>query len=120
MVTNMPGLSVQSDFFDAFGASWTSSPTPCPRECPKHLPKPSLRMRSRATLSSAFPVTPGFTAAIAARFQLDGDPRAGKPKVAGVGKTSTLIALLAALIALGLVGFAAWLMYSDWTVAATA
>ena len=63
---------------------------------------------------------PSGGAAIAARFQLDGDPRAGKPKVAGVGKTSTLIALLAALIALGLVGFAAWLMYSDWTVAATA
>ena len=56
-------------------------------------------------------------AAIAARFQLDGDPRAAKKGPAGVGKTSTIIALVAALIALGVVGFATWLMYSDWAVA---
>ena len=61
------------------------------------------------------PTTGGAT--IAARFQLDGDPRAGKKGPAGVGKTSTIIALLAALIALGLAGFATWLMYSDWAVA---
>lgn len=56
-------------------------------------------------------------ATIAARFQLDGDPRAAKKGPAGVGKTSTIIALIAALAALGLIGFAAWLMYSDWAVA---
>ena len=56
-------------------------------------------------------------ATIAARFQLDGDPRAVKSGPAGVGKTSTIIALVAALVALGLVGFSAWLMYTDWAVA---
>ena len=56
-------------------------------------------------------------AAIAARFQLDVDPQAGKDVSAGVGKTSTLLALIAALAALGLIGFAAWMMYSDWAVA---
>ena len=61
------------------------------------------------------PVTGG--AAIAARFQLDGDPLAAKKGPAGVGKTSTIIALIAALVALGLAGFATWLMYSDWAVA---
>ena len=57
-------------------------------------------------------------ATIAARFQLDVDPRAAKKAPAGVGKTSTLVALLAALLALGLMGFAAWMMYSDWAIAA--
>ena len=61
------------------------------------------------------PTTGG--AAIAARFQLDGDPLAAKKGPAGVGKTSTIIALLAALAALGIAGFATWLMYSDWAVA---
>ena len=61
------------------------------------------------------PVTGGAT--IAARFQLDVDPRAAKKTPAGVGKTSTLVALLAALAALALMGFAAWMMYSDWAVA---
>jgi len=61
------------------------------------------------------PTTGGAT--IAARFQLDGDPRAGKKGPAGVGKTSTIIALIAALAALGIAGFATWLMYSDWAVA---
>ncbi len=61
------------------------------------------------------PMTGGAT--IAARFQLDGDPLAAKKGPAGVGKTSTIIALLAALAALGLAGFATWLMYSDWAVA---
>ena len=56
-------------------------------------------------------------ATIAARFQLDADPRAVKKGPDGVGKTSTLVALLAALVALGLIGFAAWMMYSDWSVA---
>ena len=55
-------------------------------------------------------------ATIAARFQLDADLDK-KNRPAGVGKTSTIIALLAALTALGLIGFAAWMMYSDWTVA---
>jgi hypothetical protein len=61
------------------------------------------------------PVTGGAT--IAARFQLDAEPSAKKSAPAGVGKTSTLVALLAALTALGLIGFAAWMMYSDWAVA---
>ena len=63
-------------------------------------------------------VTGGAT--IAARFQLDGDPRAAKKSQNGVGKTSTLVALLAAIAALGLIGFAAWMMYTDWAVATTA
>ena len=70
---------------------------------------------SGAPETPAQPATGG--AAIAARFQLDGDPRAGKKGPAGVGKTSTIIALLAALAALGIAGFATWLMYSDWAVA---
>ena len=61
------------------------------------------------------PVTGGAT--IAARFQLDADPLPAKKGPAGVGKTSTLVALLAALAALGALGFAAWMMYSDWAVA---
>ena len=61
------------------------------------------------------PVTGGAT--IAARFQLDAEPGAKKSAPAGVGKTSTLVALIAALTALGLIGFAAWMMYSDWAVA---
>lgn len=56
-------------------------------------------------------------ATIAARFQLDADPREAKKGPADVGRTSTLVALLAALAALGLIGFAAWMMYSDWAVA---
>ena len=70
---------------------------------------------SGAPEAPAQPTTGG--AAIAARFQLDGDPRAAKKGPAGVGKTSTIIALLAALAALGIAGFATWLMYSDWAVA---
>ena len=69
---------------------------------------------------SASPEAPAQTtggAAIAARFQLDGDPLAAKKGPAGVGNTSTIIALVAALAALGLIGFAAWLMYSDWSIA---
>jgi hypothetical protein len=61
------------------------------------------------------PVSGGAT--IAARFQLDADPRAGKKSPAGVGKTSTLVALIAAIVSLGLIGFAAWMMYTDWAVA---
>ena len=56
-------------------------------------------------------------ATIAARFQIDAEGPAVKSGPAGVGKTSTMIALVAALAALGLVGVAAWMMYSDWAVA---
>lgn len=56
-------------------------------------------------------------AVIAARFQLDTDELSQKKGAAAVGKTSTLIALIAAVAALGLIGFAAWMMYSDWAVA---
>ena len=72
---------------------------------------------SGAPEAPAQPTTTTGGATIAARFQLDGDPLAAKKGPAGVGKTSTIIALLAALIALGLAGFATWLMYSDWAVA---
>ena len=72
---------------------------------------------SGASEAPTQPTTMTGGAAIAARFQLDGDPRAGKKGPAGVGKTSTIIALLAALAALGIAGFATWLMYSDWAVA---
>ena len=71
---------------------------------------------SGAAEAPAQPTTTGG-ATIAARFQLDGDPLAAKKGPAGVGKTSTIIALLAALAALGIAGFATWLMYSDWAVA---
>lgn len=77
-------------------------------------------MKLKKPESAAEDTTPAAStggAAIAARFQLDADPRAAKKGPAGVGKTSTLIALLAALAALGLIGFAAWMMYSDWAVA---
>ena len=63
------------------------------------------------------PTTTTGGATIAARFQLDGDPLAAKKGPAGVGKTSTIIALIAALVALGIAGFATWLMYSDWALA---
>ena len=67
--------------------------------------------------SAPVPAQPTGGAAIAARFQLDGDPRAAKAASGGVGKTSATIALIAALAALGILGFAAWMMYSDWAVA---
>ena len=71
---------------------------------------------SGAAEAQTQPTTTGG-ATIAARFQLDGDPLAAKKGPAGVGKTSTIIALLAALAALGIAGFATWLMYTDWAVA---
>ena len=77
-----------------------------------------MKLKKPESASDVAPTQPAPTggATIAARFQLDGDPRAAK-KGPTVGKTSTIIALIAALAALGLVGFAAWLMYSDWAVA---
>lgn len=72
---------------------------------------------SGAPEAPAQPTTTTGGATIAARFQLDGDPLAAKKGPAGVGKTSTIIALIAALAALGIAGFATWLMYSDWAVA---
>lgn len=77
-----------------------------------------LKKPEKTDAEPAQPAASGAT--IAARFQLDGDLLAGKKGPAGVGKTSTIIALIAALAALGLIGFAAWLMYSDWSVAITA
>ena len=72
------------------------------------------KLEAASAADEMTPVTGGAT--IAARFQLDAEPQVVKAP-AGVGKTSTLIALLAALAALGMVGFAAWMMYSDWAVA---
>ena len=79
------------------------------------LKKPESGAAEAPTQPMAQPTTGGAT--IAARFQLDGDPLAAKKGPAGVGKTSTIIALLAALAALVIAGFATWLMYSDWAVA---
>ena len=79
-----------------------------------------MKLKKPESGASEAPTQPTMTtggATIAARFQLDGDPRAGKKGPSGVGKTSTIIALIAALVALGLAGFATWLMYSDWAVA---
>ncbi len=76
-----------------------------------------MKLKKPESASSEAPVQTTGGAAIAARFQLDGDPRAVKKGPAGVGKASTIIALVAALAALGLVGFATWLMYSDWAIA---
>ena len=73
--------------------------------------------KPESSADDATQTAPTGGATIAARFQLDADPRAVNRGPAGVGKTSTLIALLAALSALGLIGFAAWMMYSDWAVA---
>ena len=78
---------------------------------------PRMKLKKPVSNAEETPQTASTGGAtIAARFQLDIDPNA-KKKAAGVGKTSTLIALLAALVALGLIGFAAWMMYSDWAVA---
>ena len=78
----------------------------------------AMKLKKPESSAPEAPAQPAMGgAAIAARFQLDGDPRAGKKGPAGVGKTSTIIALLAALAALGIAGFATWLMYSDWAVA---
>jgi len=79
----------------------------------------TMKLKKPESASSDGPTQTTATggATIAARFQLDGDPREAKKGPAGVGKTSTIIALIAALVALGLAGFATWLMYSDWAVA---
>ena len=80
----------------------------------------AMKLKKPESGAPEAPTQPTITtggATIAARFQLDGDPLAAKKGPAGVGKVSTLIALLAALVALGLTGFATWLMYSDWAVA---
>ena len=76
-----------------------------------------MKLKKTETVSTEAPTQFTGGATIAARFQLDGDPRAGKKGPAGVGKTSTIIALIAALAALGIAGFATWLMYSDWSLA---
>ena len=76
-----------------------------------------MKLKKPESASSEAPAQTTGGAAIAARFQLDGDPLAAKKGPAGVGKTSMIIALVAALAALGIVGFAAWLMYSDWAIA---
>jgi len=78
-----------------------------------------MKLKKPESASTDAPAQASTTggATIAARFQLDGDPREAKKGPAGVGKTSTIIALVAALVALGLVGFSTWLMYSDWAVA---
>lgn len=77
-----------------------------------------MKLKKPEAASAAEEMTPvSGSATIAARFQLDADPRAEKKGPADVGRTSTLVALLAALAALGLIGFAAWMMYSDWAVA---
>jgi uncharacterized membrane protein YebE (DUF533 family) len=73
--------------------------------------------KSESSVESSTAASGGAT--IAARFQLDVDGQASKKNTATVGKTSTLIALLAAIGALALVAFSAWMMYSDWTIAST-
>ena len=75
-----------------------------------------MKLKKPESAAEEAPQSTG-SAAIAARFQLDADPLAAKKGPSGVGKTSTLIALVAALAALGLIGYAAWMMYSDWAVA---
>ena len=79
----------------------------------------AMKLKKPESGAPEVPTQPTTTggATIAARFQLDGDPLAAKKGPAGVGKTSTIIALIAALAALGIAGFATWLMYSDWAVA---
>lgn len=76
-----------------------------------------MKLKKPESASTEAPAQATGGAAIAARFQLDGDPLAAKKGPAGVGRTSTIIALVAALAALGIIGFAAWLMYSDWSIA---
>lgn len=75
-----------------------------------------MKFKKPDTAPAVEEMAPTGGATIAARFQLDAEP-VKKKGTAGVGKTSTLVALLAALTALGLLGFAAWMMYSDWAVA---
>lgn len=76
-----------------------------------------MKLKKPETAPAVEEMAPTGGATIAARFQLDAEPVSEKKSPAGVGKTSTLVALLAALAALGLLGFAAWMMYSDWAVA---
>jgi len=54
----------------------------------------------------------GGGAVIADRFRLDASDASAGP--AGVGKTSTLIALLCALAAVAMIGGVAALMYLNW------
>lgn len=78
-----------------------------------------MKLKKPETVNEDSPAqgTMSGSAVIAARFQLDTDDLSKKKTTAGVGKTSTLVALIAALAALGAIGFAAWLMFSDWSVA---
>lgn len=77
-----------------------------------------MKLKKPETAKEETQATAPGGAVIAARFQLDADDDSSKKKSApGVGKTSTLVALIAALVALGSIGFAAWLMFSDWSVA---
>lgn len=75
-----------------------------------------MKLKKPETAKEETQATASGGAVIAARFQLDADD-SSKKATPGVGKTSTLVALLAALVALGTIGFAAWLMFSDWSVA---
>lgn len=77
-----------------------------------------MKLRKTETSAEA-PAAATGGATIAARFQLDADPRAAKKAPPGVGKGSALVALIAALAALALVAFSAWMMYSDLAVAST-
>lgn len=75
-----------------------------------------MKLKKPETPADDVQAAPTGGAVIAARFQLDTEDLS-KKKVATVGKTSTMIALIAAVVALGLIGFAAWMMYSDLAVA---
>ncbi len=76
-----------------------------------------MKLKKPETAKEETQATASGGAVIAARFQLDADDSSKKKTALGVGKTSTLVALIAALVALASIGFAAWLMFSDWSVA---
>ncbi len=77
---------------------------------------PRMKLKKPETVKDEAPAAAPGGAVISARFRLDAED-AQKNDATTVGRTSTLVALIAALAALGAIGFAAWLMFSDWSVA---
>ena len=72
-----------------------------------------MKLRKADTESTAPAPAPAGSAVIADRFKLDVDPNAGAG-LAGVGKTSAMIALIGSLLAIALLGTSAALMYVNW------
>lgn len=70
-----------------------------------------MKIKTNSNKGATAATVPGG-AIIADRFRLDADPNAGRPD--GVGKTSAMIAMIAALLTTALMGAVAALMYVNW------